>query len=81
MFSVIVSPERLGTAGPFKERLEAVLDWLRSENGNGTASILVPGEPELATRERRLREGIPVDAETLRQLSIAAEEAGSPERP
>ncbi len=81
MFSVIVSPERLGTAGPFKERLEAVLDWVRSENGNGTASILVPGEPELATRERRLREGIPVDAETLRQLSIAAEEAGSPERP
>ena len=82
MFSVIVSPERLGTAGPFKERLEAVLDWLRSENGNGTASILAPGEPEVSPRcERRLREGIPVDAETLRQLSIAAEEAGSPERP
>ena len=67
MFSVIVSPERLGTAGPFKERLEAVLDWVRSENGSGTSSIFVPGEPELATRERRLREGIPVDAETLRQ--------------
>ena len=51
MFSVIVSPERLGTAGPFKERLEAVLDWVRSENGGGTG--LDPRARGAGTRHAR----------------------------
>lgn len=78
MFSVIVSPERLGTAGPFRERLEAVLNWVLSENDGAGTNIRVPGEPELATRDERLRGGVPVDRETLRQLLAAAQDAGAP---
>ncbi|MDB5539143.1 MAG: malate/lactate/ureidoglycolate dehydrogenase [Devosia sp.] len=71
MFSVIVSPERLGTAGPFAEELEAVLGWVQSE-GN----VKLPGMPELETREARLRDGLPVDAATLEQLEAAARGVG-----
>jgi uncharacterized oxidoreductase len=71
MFSVIVSPERLGTAGPFAAELEAVLGWVQSE-GN----VKLPGMPELETRETRLRDGVPVDAATLEQLDAAAREVG-----
>ena len=52
MFSVIVSPENLGTAGPFTEELEAVLDWVVSENRAG-GSVKLPGSPELEMRQQR----------------------------
>jgi uncharacterized oxidoreductase len=68
MFSVIVAPDRLGTAAPFAEELEAVLRWVTSENEGGATAVQLPGMPELATRTERLRDGIPVDATTLEQI-------------
>ena len=78
MFSVLVSPDRLGTAAPFAEELEAVLGWVLSENEGGTTSIMLPGTPELESRSRRLREGIPIDSITLEQLAAAARDVGIP---
>ena len=37
---------------------------------------MVPGEPEQLTRIARLQGGLPVDLETLRQLTKAAESVG-----
>lgn len=71
MFSVIVSPERLGTAGLFAEELEAVLGWVTSEG-----SVLLPGQPELASKQERTASGIPIDAATLDQLEAAAHDVG-----
>jgi len=71
MFSVIVSPDRLGTGGPFGEELEAVLGWVTSED-----SVKLPGEPELETRQQRIIDGIPIDAATLDQLDAAARQVG-----
>ncbi len=76
MFSVMVSPERLGTAGPFAEALEAVLDWVQSETADGVASVKLPGMPELDSKARRIATGIPVDAVTLEQLEAAARDVG-----
>jgi uncharacterized oxidoreductase len=39
----------------------------------------MPGEPERRTRARRLAEGIPLDANTIKQLSDAARSVGLPE--
>jgi uncharacterized oxidoreductase len=75
MFSVIVAPEKLGTAAPFAEELEAVLDWVTSENAVGR-EVMLPGEPELATRNARLEDGIPIDAATFEQFQQAAESVG-----
>jgi uncharacterized oxidoreductase len=75
MFSVIVSPERLGTATAFGEELEAVLDWVTSENATG-GGVKLPGQPELATRQTRLEGGIPIDAATFEQFERAAQDLG-----
>jgi uncharacterized oxidoreductase len=71
MFSVIVSPERLGTAGLFAEEMEAVLGWVTSEDG-----VKLPGEPELETRADRVSNGIPIDPATMDQLEAAARDVG-----
>lgn len=67
MFSVVVAPERLGTAAPFAAELESVLAWFTSE-GDG---VRLPGSPELETRRERLAR-IPVDAQTFAQLEAEA---------
>ena len=45
----------------------------------GFDEILVPGEIEARQTERRLREGIPIDDETWRQIQETAAEVGIPE--
>ncbi len=76
MLSVIVSPERLGTAGPFADSLEAVVAWVQSEMRDGRPAVLLPGDPERASRQARLRDGIPIDATTWEQVRSAAGEVG-----
>lgn len=78
MFSVVVAPQTLGTAAPFAAELESVLAWVVSENGSGGTGILLPGTPELQSRERRLAEGIPLDPATLDGLAAAARSVGLP---
>jgi len=38
--------------------------------------VLVPGDPEAASRERRLREGIPLPASLLEKLRAICERSG-----
>jgi len=71
MFSVIVSPDRLGTGAPFAEELEAVLAWVTSDG-----EVKLPGMPEQSTRQSRLETGIPVDIATLAQLEEEAAALG-----
>ena len=72
MFSVLVSPERLGTGAPFATELESVLGWVTSESD----AILLPGTPELDTRRERLATGIPIDPNTFAQLEDEAAQLG-----
>jgi uncharacterized oxidoreductase len=76
MFSVIIAPAKLGTTDQFAGRIEALVKWVLSENEQRGTDIMLPGKLELETRQRRLAEGIPVDAATLRQVAAAAEEVG-----
>ncbi len=34
--------------------------------------VLIPGDPERATRSARLRDGVPIDDETWREIAAAA---------
>jgi uncharacterized oxidoreductase len=65
MFSVIVAPEALGEG--YGSRLEALAAWVTSERG-----VRLPGEPEEELRDRRLREGIPLDEGTWADCAAAA---------
>ena len=34
--------------------------------------MLIPGDPERANRAQRLKEGVPIDDETWREITLAA---------
>lgn len=65
---------------PIEEFKEKVDDLLRAVKGTPTApgfdEVLIPGEPEFKTKEKRLRKGIYVSDETWRKLGKVAQELG-----
>jgi uncharacterized oxidoreductase len=73
MMAIIVSPERLGTAAFFQGELADVVAWVRGE----TDAVLLPGEPERATRRERRANGIPIDPATWAQIQDAARSVGA----
>lgn len=76
MFSVLISPEALGTHDHLAAEVDAVVRWVQSEMNNAGPLVRLPGEPERETKARRLREGIPLDAATWQEIVAAAEQAG-----
>ncbi|MCZ4345561.1 malate/lactate/ureidoglycolate dehydrogenase [Devosia neptuniae] len=76
MLSILVAPERLGTADAFGSEMEQVLSWVLSENRDGPGAVLLPGDPELAMRLQRVAEGIPLDRATLQQIVEAGKSIG-----
>jgi uncharacterized oxidoreductase len=74
MLSILIDPQRLGTADTFAREARAYVDWVRaSPPAPGFDKVRIAGEPERETRERREREGIPVDIETWTEIRSAAE--------
>ena len=80
MGTIVIDPAPLSAAGTLDAQIAQLLDWVRaSPAGEPTEGaprgVQVAGEPE--TRARRARaDGIPVDAETWRQLVAAAARVG-----
>ena len=64
----------------FYEHVEGLIAHVKaSPTAPGFDEILAPGEIEARQTERRLREGIPIDDETWRQIQETAVEVGIPE--
>jgi LDH2 family malate/lactate/ureidoglycolate dehydrogenase len=54
-----------------------LVEYVKSSKlAEGFAEILIPGEPERLERERRERDGVPVDEESWRQIRETAERYG-----
>jgi uncharacterized oxidoreductase len=81
MFSVLVSADAIGTAGRFAAQVDAVVQWVQSETRASKPAVYLPGEPELETRVRRLRDGVPIDPATWQEIQAAAELANIREAP
>lgn len=75
MLSVLLDPSRLATRDAYAAQLDAVRRWVLSENEEG-GSVMLPGMPEQAARERRSRHGIPLNAATTAQLASAERRLG-----
>jgi uncharacterized oxidoreductase len=74
MLAILIDPARLGTAAAFAAETRQFLDWLRKARpAQGVDRVRVAGEPERETRERREREGVPVDDNTWREIHVAAQ--------
>ena len=82
MFSILVDPERLGTAANLAREMESFVAYATASPPQpGVERVLTPGEPERASRARRLRDGVPVDAVTWAEIAAAGAKVGvAPER-
>ena len=77
MLTILISPERLGTAPHFQESIDGFTAWARAGGGD----VRLPGDPERALRTERERDGIPVDPVTWGQIVAAAESVCCSTRP
>jgi uncharacterized oxidoreductase len=77
MFSILVDPQRLGTAENLAREMEAFVAWsTASPPMAGVDRVKTPGEPERATRAERLAGGVPVDAVTWSEIVASAVKVG-----
>lgn len=78
-FFLAIDPEAFREEGEFESDLDDALDVLRAAPPADPAlPVLIPGDPEAASRERRLREGIPMPRSLADQLRAVCEGCGAP---
>jgi LDH2 family malate/lactate/ureidoglycolate dehydrogenase len=76
-FLMALDPDAFREEGAFERDLDDVIDVLHATPPADPAKpVLVAGDPEAASRERRLREGIPVPDTLLAQLRGVCDRAG-----
>ena len=77
MFSLYVDPARIDPAGFFPEEASRYVNHVkRAKPAQPGGEILVPGEPEQRSRERRLAEGIPLPDDTWASIKATARSVG-----
>lgn len=75
MLSILLPPESFAGAQGYAERVDALCRWLARDGETGRPSLM-PGEPELDCRARRLAGGLPIDAATWAAMQSAAAALG-----
>jgi uncharacterized oxidoreductase len=79
MFSILLDPARFGDSSWMAREMETLIQWVKSSPPRpGVEAVMVAGEPERKSRAQRLQEGIPVDANTWKELTEAAQTVGLP---
>src|SRR5207248_405359 len=77
MLSILIDPARFAGVDWFRREVDGFVDFVKaSPPADPTAPVLVPGDPERLARERRLRDGIEVDATTWDEILAAADTVG-----
>ncbi|MSQ87667.1 MAG: malate/lactate/ureidoglycolate dehydrogenase [Betaproteobacteria bacterium] len=72
MLTILIDPQRMGTAEVFGAETTAFLESLRkSPVAPGFDKVRIAGEPERETRAQRERDGIPVDQNTWEEIIAA----------
>ena len=78
MVAMIVDPERIGDRKAFDAEVEAIVAFVTaSKPAEEGGAVLVPGDPERRMRAERLANGIPIEAETWRQIVEAGRSVGA----
>jgi hydroxycarboxylate dehydrogenase B len=76
MLTILIDPQRLGTADKFEQEALAFVEWLKqSPPAPGAEGVLLAGEPERAARAEREREGIAIDDTTWKEIVAAGTKA------
>ncbi len=79
MFVLALEPEAFTPADRFLSQVEEMAEALLSAPAApGAQAVVLPGDPEARSAERRLRDGIPIAEKTWVQLRRLADELGVP---
>jgi uncharacterized oxidoreductase len=79
MFAIVLDPARFGDTDWMAREMTALIGWVKSSPPRpGVEAVMIAGEPERRSRVKRLADGIPVDANTWKELVAAARETGVP---
>ena len=77
MLSIVIDPERLGTAENLSKEAAEYIRWVRaSPPMDGVDRVRMPGEPEEEHRAARGANGIPIDPTTWDEITNAARTVG-----
>jgi hydroxycarboxylate dehydrogenase B len=80
MLSILIDPERMAGMDAIAADLARLERWVKaSPPAQPGGEVLLPGEPERRLRTKRRAAGIPLDANTLKQLADAARSVGVPD--
>jgi hydroxycarboxylate dehydrogenase B len=75
MLSVIIDPERFDAQDAQRQAADFI-DWVKASPPAEGGTVRMPGEPELAMRAEREASGIPIDAQSWKQIAQAAQVVG-----
>jgi LDH2 family malate/lactate/ureidoglycolate dehydrogenase len=76
-FFLALDPKTFRAPGAFEEDLDAAIDVLHATPAaNPAEPVLVPGDPEDATREDRMRKGIPISEALAAKIREVCERSG-----
>jgi uncharacterized oxidoreductase len=76
MVAMIVDPTAMGDRKAFDAEVDAIVAHVIASKAAGDEPVLVPGDPERRKRAERLANGIPIEAETWRQIVEAGKSVG-----
>jgi uncharacterized oxidoreductase len=77
MLSIYIAPAVYDASGAVLEEVRRFVEWVKaSPAATPGQPVLAPGDVERATRERRRREGVPIDDTTWHDLLAAAASVG-----
>ena len=76
MFSLYVDPGRIDPSHIFDGDAARYLAWFKQGKPMPGQTILTPGEPERASRAKRLADGVPLPRETWDSIAAAARSVG-----
>jgi LDH2 family malate/lactate/ureidoglycolate dehydrogenase len=78
-FFLAIDPRAFRPDGEFENDLDQVIDVLHDARpADPRQPVLVAGDPEMATRAERLRDGVPIPDDLMDQLREVAKRAGVP---
>jgi hydroxycarboxylate dehydrogenase B len=73
MLTIVIDPSRLIDREWLREEIAAMTQYITaSPPARVDEPVLIPGEPERLTRAERLQNGVPIDDETWREVTVAA---------
>ena len=76
-FLLVIEVARFLPLVDFTEQVADLVQWVKSASpASGVSEVLVPGEPEARSEAQRRAHGVPVEAETWRQIEEIAAELG-----